>query len=206
MKNLKILLFFISLTYSFGLFAQNNEVKLSVTVKDDKNKAIPGAIILIDGVKQQRVANSKGIFRIKLENNPKTITAFSPLVGIRKVNYIKGENTMVIKILKGNEKLDIVNDINEKSLGTDQFATIYDYLEGAVPGVNVQDTNITIRGYNSINGSMEPLFILNGAQISKDVFSQIVPLQIKKIYILKGNETSIYGVRGANGVIVIETK
>lgn len=206
MKNFKILLFFISLTYSFGLFSQNDKVKLSVTVKDDKNKVIPGAIILIDGVKQQRVANSKGIFKAKLENTPKTITAFSPLVGIRKVNYIKGKNNMVIKILKGNEKLDIVNDVNEKSLGTDQFASIYDYLEGAVAGVNVQDTNITIRGYNSINGSMEPLFILNGAQISKDVFSQIVPLQIKKIYVLKGNETSIYGVRGANGVIVVETK
>ena len=206
MKNFNTLLLFISLIYNFGLFSQDSDIKLSVTVKDDKNKAIPGAIILIDGVKQQRVANSKGIFRIKLENVPKTITAFSPLVGIKKVIYVNGNNNVTIKILKGKEELDIVTDINEKSLSTVQFATIYDYLEGAVAGVNVENTTITIRGYNTINGSMEPLFILNGVQVSKDVFSQIVPLQIKKIYILKGNETSIYGARGANGVIVVETK
>ena len=53
---------------------------------------------------------------------------------------------------------------------------------------------------------MTPLFILNGTPIEESTFSRIIPLDIQKLSVLKGTETTIYGIRGANGVIVVETK
>ena len=94
----------------------------------------------------------------------------------------------------------------QKSLNTNQFNTIYDYLRGNVPGVTVTANNvINIRGYSSINGSMVPLFVLNGNYIDQDTFGLIPPLDIKSITVLKGPETSRYGLRGSNGVIEVET-
>ena len=85
--------------------------------------------------------------------------------------------------------------------------SIYDYLRGQIAGVNVSsDEEITIRGYNSINGDMTPLFILNETTVSKEIFGNIRPLDIKSVTVLKGPETTRYGVRGANGVIIVTTK
>ena len=79
-------------------------------------------------------------------------------------------------------------------------------LRGRVPGVDVSTSNeITIRGFNTVNGSTTPLFIVNGVQVSQDIFGNIVPMQIQKITILKGPDAAAYGSRGANGVIVVDT-
>ncbi|WP_093673189.1 TonB-dependent receptor plug domain-containing protein [Tenacibaculum sp. MAR_2009_124] len=93
-----------------------------------------------------------------------------------------------------------------KSDNTVQFKSIYDYLRGKVPGVNVSGANtINIRGYNSVNGSITPLFILNNTAVDQSVFGDVVPTTIKQIRVLKGPETATYGSRGANGVIIVET-
>jgi TonB-dependent SusC/RagA subfamily outer membrane receptor len=56
-----------------------------------------------------------------------------------------------------------------------------------------------------MNGNREPLFILNGVQIDENSFRDIVPTTIRNVKILKGPETAIYGLRGANGVIEVVT-
>ena len=87
-----------------------------------------------------------------------------------------------------------------------QFRNIYDYLRGQVPGVNVgQNNQINIRGYNSINGSTTPLFVLNSNAVDQVVLETVVPTTIRSVVILKGPEASKYGSRGANGVIEINT-
>ncbi|MBO4813527.1 MAG: TonB-dependent receptor plug domain-containing protein [Muribaculaceae bacterium] len=66
--------------------------------------------------------------------------------------------------------------------------------------------SILIRGISSINASTEPLIILDGMRYSGPL-SMINPNDIESVEVLKNpSETSIYGIQGANGVIVIKTK
>jgi TonB-dependent starch-binding outer membrane protein SusC len=88
-----------------------------------------------------------------------------------------------------------------------------DYLRG-LAGVNVTGTgiraNVTIRGINSFQPeSLEPLFVMNGTALSGyfDAYSTINPNDIKRVTVLTdAASTGIYGVRGANGVIIITLK
>ena len=85
------------------------------------------------------------------------------------------------------------------------YNTIYEMIVGRCPGVIVHGTSVTIRGTNSILGSTEPLYILDGTPIES--IDAINPNDVKSIDVLKdASATSIYGMRGANGVIIITTK
>ena len=66
------------------------------------------------------------------------------------------------------------------------------------------DNTIIIRGINSIKNNAEPLFIVDGNVVSSIDF--IVPNEVKSITVLKDAEASIYGSRGASGVLVIKLK
>ena len=198
-KNIIILLaaFFLS----FKMNAQSKN--LTIKVKDEKNKPVAGAIILIDDVKQKRWTNSKGIYKIKLNEPPKKITAFHPNIGISKIKYTDKKKHLII-IKKGYETHIFEN--YKKQITPTRFNNIYDYLRGKVSGVNITSGgSITIRGYNSINGNMTPLFILDGIEISEDMFGQIMPDEIKSVTVLKGPDSAVYGLRSANGVIVVKT-
>lgn len=95
----------------------------------------------------------------------------------------------------------------------DHAISLIDHLR-RVPGVQVYgngaNASITIRGISSINSRTEPLFVVDGQQISGGLqfATRMVPVtDIKSIRVLKNpNETGIYGVRGANGVIEIRLK
>jgi TonB-dependent starch-binding outer membrane protein SusC len=88
-------------------------------------------------------------------------------------------------------------------------------LQGKVPGLlSLSQTgqpgapaDVTIRGRGSINGSNTPLYIIDGVQVNSADFASINPSDIESFTVLKdASATSIYGSRGANGVIVITTK
>lgn len=88
---------------------------------------------------------------------------------------------------------------------TETYRDIYSYLQGKVAGVVVQGGKVYIRGINSINSGTDPLFVVDG--IAVEDISWINPHDVKSIDVLKDSSaTSMYGVRGANGVIVITTK
>lgn len=91
--------------------------------------------------------------------------------------------------------------------------TVTDMLVGRFPGVEVYKTanggtSIKIRGARSINKDDEPLFVLDGYPQHNGSASlqDLDPHDIKSIEVLKGAEASVYGSRGANGVIRIVTK
>ena len=129
MKKLKFILFIFALILTSNIYSQSEDINLTIIVKDEQNNTVPGAIILIDEVKQSRVSNSDGQFKIKLNKAPNTITAFSPTVGIKKIKYDQGQNRVLIIIPKGKD-FSVVNNVNEKDLNPGQFNTIYDYLRG----------------------------------------------------------------------------
>lgn len=67
--------------------------------------------------------------------------------------------------------------------------------------------SVTIRGRGSINGTSDPLYIIDGVQVSANDFATINPGDIESYNVLKdASSTAIYGSRGANGVIVITTR
>ncbi|SEE21968.1 TonB-dependent receptor plug domain-containing protein [Polaribacter dokdonensis] len=210
MKLVKTLMLLAAFIFTANFSAQEKKsgekIKLTILVKDANNNAVPGAVILIDNVKQRRVANKAGYFKVKLDKAPKEITAFSPLVGVKKVAY-NGQSSMIINIVSDKNDENYVSGRRDTKIADPiQFRDIYDYLRGKVAGVNVSTTNvISIRGTASWSGARSPLLILNGVPVDVDTFGDIVPTTIRKIKVLKGPETSIYGLRGANGVIEVTT-
>ncbi|KPK84613.1 MAG: hypothetical protein AMS27_09410 [Bacteroides sp. SM23_62_1] len=84
------------------------------------------------------------------------------------------------------------------------YADIFDLIRGRFTGVTVAGGQIYIRGSGSFSGQTQALYILNGSQVSS--IEWIEPCQIRSIDILKDSNAAIYGARGGNGVVIIETK
>ena len=99
-------------------------------------------------------------------------------------------------------------DIDEKDIVS--YTDIWEYMRGRVPGVTIgpaeagQTPSITIRGINSINLSTQPLIMVDG--VETDDISFLNPNDVGSVSVLKDASASIYGTRGANGVILITTK
>jgi len=121
-----------------------------------------------------------------------------------------GENSLELATrpeghIRGDYK-EAVYTINDKKVDFSKYSNIYDALRGHVPGVQITGDRVIIRGGNTFAGNAEALFVLDGVIVSKFVFSSVPPSEIKSIKVLKGSEASIYGSRGGNGVIEVETK
>jgi TonB-dependent SusC/RagA subfamily outer membrane receptor len=102
------------------------------------------------------------------------------------------------------------DELNRTPTGTMEQA-----LMARFPGVDVQRTpdgslSVRIRGTTSIYGSTEPLYVLDGMAIEtgpNGALNGINPYDIASIEVLKdAASTAMYGLRGANGVIIIKTK
>lgn len=92
---------------------------------------------------------------------------------------------------------------------------VEELLVGRFPGVHVFRTprggfTVRIRGFSTVLGNGEPLYVVDGMPVEVDPvhgLNWLNPADIARIDVLKNPaETSMYGVRGANGVIVITTK
>lgn len=124
-----------------------------------------------------------------------------------------------------------VSTVGEEDLKDRPQADVGRVLQGKVPGVNVTSTsgvsgtgtNITIRGYSSITGSVQPLFVVDGVpfnsstnsrggftgggQSASSRFLDLDPNNIESISVLKGLAATVtYGDQGRNGVILVTTK
>lgn len=93
-------------------------------------------------------------------------------------------------------------DVKENELAP--YSNIFDYLKGRVAGVQVIGNKIIIRGVGTINGSTDPLILVDG--VKTDDISYLNPIDVADVTVLKDASSSIYGVQGANGVILITTK
>ena len=102
-----------------------------------------------------------------------------------------------------------VSSVDMKDIDKGVYLTIYDYLQGRVPGVTVTKTSpptatVRIRGINTINSSADPLFVVDGSTVND--ISYINPKDVKSVEVLKDASAAIYGSRGGNGVIIITLK
>lgn len=201
-------------------------------VTDKEENPIKNASVFVDGKNSKILSDKDGKFKLKLKAGVKRITVYTIPHGSADAVYTGQEEiTFVLpssnKILTDSLSGTIVNKIDNinadyivahyrnlkkyvrktsiKNLkNPDSYITIYDMIQGTVAGVNVSGSTITIRGVGSLYLSNEPLFIVNGIPVFS--LDHISPDQVKSINVLKGASATIYGIRGANGVIVVNLK
>ncbi len=104
------------------------------------------------------------------------------------------------------DKLNALATLNNNDVDFSQYSNIYELIKGRFAGVQVINGEIIIRGINSINSSSAALIIVDGVPVSGSALNSIPPVQVKSINVIKDGSSAIYGSRGANGVVLIETK
>lgn len=229
MRYVVILLMMVSFCVSGNsAFSQTKSKKVGIsgTVVDSKQNPVIGAMVFIDNNKTDYTTDANGFYRIKVSSKAKTISIFT-LTGLITEESINGR-TVINFIIKGtgqggninqntgnsNEGVNVgYGTVNKGDLTSNvgkidgqnpkyaSYKNIYDMIRGEVPGVQVVGTTITIQGPTSINLSSQPLFVVDGVVVQS--VDDIRPQLVKSIEILKGSSASIYGARGANGVILI---
>lgn len=198
----------------------NGEPLVGATVYDQKN-TINGTITDIDG-------------NYKINVNSQTVLVFSCL-GYTDYTQAVGKNTTINVTLQDDSvmlesaevvsvgygtvaKRDLTGSVSSVSMDLVNKAPVTNFdqaLAGRVAGVVVttndgqvgSTANIVIRGNNSLTQSSEPLYVIDGFLSESSLATAINPADIETIDILKdASATAIYGARGANGVVVIQTK
>jgi TonB-dependent SusC/RagA subfamily outer membrane receptor len=206
--SLKVIIIFFIFIISNSTFAQKKEkIKISGFVKDSLNKPIKDCIIFIDNIKQKKKTNKKGYYSLKLKSTPKKLTYYSNRHGLTELNFPNKRNIDVtFKKMGVKEKLKFKEIEESENKNRYRFKDIYSYIRGRVAGVRVlPDNTILVRGITSLKGSNQPLFVLNKMAINIEGLEYINPNDIKSVKVLKGSEATIWGVRGAAGVILITT-
>ena len=226
MKRGIIFLMILALSLTCNLFAQKPANKYYITgqVVDMNDKPVPDAIILIDYKNTGVVTDKKGMFKVKVKKDAAKIGVLQMTIGQSEedingrtvVNFRLGGETPTQTTNKpensGDEKVNTgygstakkdlttsVTQIGNQNSGNATYQNIYEMLR-VDPSVQVNGKKITIRGISTIN-STDPLLIVNDIPVSS--IDDISPRMVKSITILKGSDASIYGARGANGVIMI---
>ena len=97
-----------------------------------------------------------------------------------------------------------VSNVKVRKEEAQTYSNMYDYLRGRVPGVQVtSDNRIIIRGIGTNSDSFDPLIIVDGVEVSD--LSTVDPMFVKSVDVIKDGSSAIYGMQGANGVIIIKT-
>jgi len=221
-----IILVFLILCCSFVSFGQKKSKKITITgiVVNADHTPIEGAVIFIDKVKTNSVTDQQGHYKVKVSSAAKEILVFTLFNGASETTIEEKESIDFILTSTSHkpdslEKKDnnqlVNNDLitqnknATKALGVvngqdHEFASyqnIYDMIRGRFPGVEVSGRSIKIRGSSSLNVSTEPLFVIDGVIVNS--IDDISPQTVKSIEVLKGPDAAVYGMRGANGVIII---
>lgn len=196
-----------------------------ITVSGDPVK---GALLFVDGKNMNKKTNSKGIYKMKVKNSARTVAVYSESTGSDEALYT-GQDTINFVLtgsfnakvyiipVQEDEYVDVgygkvrrdelttsVGSVSKKKINQPYYTDIYSMIQGEVPGVTVTGNRIIIRGIHTLNASTDPLFVVDGVIVSS--ISHINPMDVESIDILKGASAAIYGVNGANGVILINTK
>jgi TonB-linked SusC/RagA family outer membrane protein len=229
------LLLGICLGTAASVFAQGQTVTGKVT--DEKGEGIPGASVTVKGTQVGTLTTAEGTYSLEAPGSGTLVFSF---VGYLKEEIAISNRSSVNISLKTDTKAleevvvvgygtqrkvettGSIASVKASDLVQTPVANIAQGLQARVAGVQINQNSgapggnisVRIRGTNSINGSSEPLYVIDGIQISNgggitDVspLSTINPNDIESVEVLKdASASAIYGARAANGVVLITTK
>ncbi|MES2274662.1 MAG: SusC/RagA family TonB-linked outer membrane protein [Bacteroidota bacterium] len=240
--NLCILLFSIT-----GALAQTHVVTGRVTAKED-GLPLPGVTVSVKGTSTGTQTDGQGKFTLNapvgatLSFSFIGYTAQEATVGNTEVNIVLVESTKLLGEVVVTGALGITRTRNQQAYAAQQVtgeevskqrsSNFVTGLSGKVAGLEIRQnntvggsTNVVLRGYKSITGNNQALFVIDGVPIGNtntngtdqqtggggydygSPVSDINPDDIESITVLKGaGATALYGSRGSNGVILITTK
>ncbi|WP_297088090.1 TonB-dependent receptor [uncultured Draconibacterium sp.] len=211
---------------SKSVLPQENTVK--GTINDASNSPLPGVTIVVKGTTIGTVSDTDGNY--VLTGVPSDATIVFSFVGmlsqeivyngqasidvIMQVDAIGIEEVVAIGYgtVKRSDLTGAVGSVSSDELAEKGTVSVLEGIQGKVAGVDISSTSIKpgasfdikIRGQNSME-SGSPLYVVDGI-VTGDIHF-LNPSDIKKIDILKdASSTAIYGSRGSNGVVIIETK
>lgn len=239
MKTKRFLIFFpvicIAILSALCIQAQTYSVKGKVTTED--GSAIEGVSVVNKSSGKGIATNNAGEFSINATS--KEVLIFSATGYATQEIQLRGEQNLSIQLKSSNSELGEVvvvgygtqrrtqttgsiASIKAAELTQTPVANVAQGLQSRVSGVQINqnsgapggNVSVRIRGTNSISGTSEPLYVVDGIQISNsggitDVspLSTINPNDIESVEVLKdASASAIYGARAANGVVLITTK
>ena len=222
-----------------GVFAQT---KVSGTVvSQDDGQPVIGASVKVVGSQVGTITGSNGQFSLNMPAGKKTLRI--TYIGMEPLEVTARPNMRII-LTSDAKALDEVivvaygtakrasftgsaTAMKEKDMSA-QKGSLVKSLEGKMAGVRVgsstgdpgADQNILVRGIGSINGSTQPLYVIDGVPVlansdgymsssikSQSILATLNPNDIESMTVLKdAAAASLYGSRAANGVIIITTK
>lgn len=194
------------------------------------NKGLPGANVVVKGSTNGTTTDADGNFKLTIAETVSTLV-ISSLGYITQDILIGNKTTLNVTLQTDNRTLNevVVVGYGEKttrklteSIGTVQARDITKLpvsspesaIQGRVSGVQITNvdgtpggpTAIRIRGISTV-GNNQPLFVVDGVPIGDGTGNQINPADVESISVLKdASSASIYGLRAANGVVLITTK
>jgi TonB-dependent starch-binding outer membrane protein SusC len=220
-ENLRVLLAFVIGLFSVA-FVQAQTVTGKITSQTGESQ--PFATVQVKGTQTISTADAQGNFSIKAKQGDVLIftsTSFErkevPVDGAvmnvtvtATVNALKevvvtGYTTRSKRSNIGSASTVVIDDIR-----TQPIASFDQILQGQAPGLNVKtgsgqpgrNADVIIRGRTSVNGSVDPLYIVDGIEVRAGDFSTMNQGDFESVSVLKdAASTAIYGSRGANGVI-----
>lgn len=205
-------------------------VEIRGKVVDRQGEPLQNVSVLIAGTTIGTKTGSDGQFTLTASNDKNIVLEFSSVgYSTKKVNV--GTQTVIKVMLEENisglgeivvigygsvRKENVTSSIstlNSNGIKDRPLSTLGEAFAGQLAGVRSQNATgipgtelqIRIRGINTINGNSSPLYVIDG--VPREDMNDINPADVGSIQILKdASATAIYGARGANGVILIETK
>lgn len=206
----------------------NAQVAVTGKVVDDAGMEAIGATVLEKGTQNGVATDLNGKFKLSVKSSKATLVV--SYVGFKTQEVaLNGRSNVTIKLVSDAQSLNetvvigygtqkkvtltgAVSNVSGEELLKAPVPNLGNALQGNLPGVQTvqysgmpgaDDPVIRVRGIGSLN-SAEPLVLVDGVERS---FTQIDPNEVADISILKdASATAVFGVRGANGVILVTTK
>mgnify|MGYP003574903804 CR=1 FL=1 len=219
-----------SLMMVTSAYAQGQSFKVSGTVKTRVGDPIPGVGIKLRGTGTATVSGNDGRYSLTVPNVKGTLvftyigfqTLEIPINNRQQINVMMEPSTsdldQVVVVGYGTvAKSDLTGSVGQVAMDDLVKAPVASFTEalaGRIAGVQVSSgdgqpgsgLNIIIRGANSLTQDNSPLYVIDGFPTEAED-AILNPDDIESINILKdASATAIYGARGANGVIVVQTK
>jgi TonB-dependent starch-binding outer membrane protein SusC len=199
-------------------------------ITDENNSPLPGVSVLIKGTTTGTVTDADGIYSLSISSENEGGTLVISFIGYatqevlidnREAINIQMEpdvqslqEVVVVGVsLKEKDLTGAVVNVDEKVLRERPVTNINEALQGKAAGVFVQNNPepgqnayVRVRGNNSMQFGAAPLYVVDGVMMDRD-FQMLNLNDVASINVLKdASSTAMYGLRGANGVILITTK